>query len=96
MNIYLTAIIKSKPGHAEELKPLLLQLVKGSKSEAACLQYDLFQSADDANIYIFHELWKDAEGLALHGTQPHIKDFIANSADIRDGDIIIYSTNPVR
>jgi quinol monooxygenase YgiN len=96
MNIYLTAIIKSKPGHAEELKPLLLQLVKGSKSEAACLQYDLFQDTEDPNIYIFHEIWEDAEGLALHGTQPHIKIFVEQSEPIRDGGIIVHRTNPVR
>ncbi|MDN5286487.1 MAG: antibiotic biosynthesis monooxygenase [Mucilaginibacter sp.] len=96
MSIYLTAIIKSKPGKAEALKTHLLELVSHSKKEAACIQYDLNQVEDDPNIYIFHEEWSDAAGLELHNSQPHIQNFINNTNDLREGDIIIYKTQPVR
>jgi quinol monooxygenase YgiN len=95
MSIYLTAIIKSKPGQAEILKPHLLELVSHSTKEAACLQYDLHQIEGDPDTYIFHEEWSDAAGLELHNTQPHILTFINNSNDLRNGDIIIYQTQPV-
>lgn len=96
MSIYLTAIIKSKPGQAEVLKQHLLELVSHSKKETACIQYDLNQVVDDPNIYIFHEEWSDAAGLELHNSQPHIQNFINNTNDLREGDIIIYKTLPVR
>jgi quinol monooxygenase YgiN len=96
MSIYLTAIIKSKPGQAEALKPHLLELVSHSKKEIACLQYDLHQAEDNPDMYIFHEEWSDATGLELHGNQPHIQNFINNTAELRDGDTIIYKTQPVR
>ena len=96
MSIYLTALIKSKPGQAEVLKQHLLELVSHSTQEAACLQYDLHQVDTDPDTYIFHEEWSDAEGLALHNAQPHIQAFINNTNDLRDGDIIIYKTQPVR
>ncbi|MGN8072091.1 putative quinol monooxygenase [Mucilaginibacter sp. SG564] len=95
MSIYLTALIKSKPGQAEALKKHLLELVSHSTQEAACLQYDLHQ-ADDENTFIFHEEWADAAGLDLHNTQPHIQQFINNTAHLRNGDIIIYKTQPVK
>jgi quinol monooxygenase YgiN len=96
MSIYLTAIIKSKAGLTEALKPHLLELVSHSKKEAACIQYDLNQVEDDPNIYIFHEEWSDAAGLELHNGQPHIQQFINNTNDLREGDVIIYKTRPVR
>jgi quinol monooxygenase YgiN len=47
-------------------------------------------------MYIFHEEWSDAAGLELHGNQPHIQNFINNTTELRDGDTIIYKTQPVR
>ncbi|WP_183563500.1 putative quinol monooxygenase [Mucilaginibacter sp. SP1R1] len=96
MSIYLTAIIKSKPGQAEALKSHLLELVSHSTKETACLQYDLHQVQDDPDMFIFHEEWSDAAGLELHNTQPHIQKFINNTADLRNGDVIIYKTEPVK
>lgn len=95
MSIYLTAIIKSKPGQAEILKTHLLELVCHSTKEAACLQYDLHQVDSDPDIFIFHEEWSDAAGLDLHNTQPHILNFINNTNDLREGNIIIHKTQPV-
>ncbi|MBB6111585.1 Quinol monooxygenase YgiN [Mucilaginibacter lappiensis] len=95
MSIYLTAIIKSIPGEAESLKTHLLELVSHSTKETACLQYDLHQ-ADDKNTFIFHEEWSDAAGLELHNGQPHIQRFISNTTHLRDGDILIYKTQPVK
>ena len=92
MNINLTAIIKSKPGHAETMKGLLARLVAGSTKEAACLQYDLHQDTENENIFIFHEIWEGAEGLSLHEQQPHIKEFGQNAAEIMDGPVVIYQT----
>lgn len=95
MNIYLTAIVKSKPGHAEALKAILLDLVKGSKTEQACIQYDLHQDQEDENRFVFYEIWEDQAGLDLHNTQPHIQTFIAKSADIVDGGTIIYKMQKI-
>lgn len=96
MSIYLTAIIKSKPGQAEVLKKHLLELVSHSTQEAACLQYDLHQVGANPDMYIFHEEWSDEAGLELHNSQPHIQEFINTTNDLRDGDIIIYKTQPVK
>ncbi|WP_291910535.1 putative quinol monooxygenase [Chitinophaga sp. CB10] len=75
MNIYLTAIIKSKPEFTSEVKAVLLNMVQESRKEAACVQYDLHQDNDDANTFFFHEIWTSAEGLNQHNQQPYIKAF---------------------
>ncbi|MBV8251293.1 MAG: antibiotic biosynthesis monooxygenase [Chitinophaga sp.] len=76
MKVYLTAIIKSKPEYQEAVKTQLLQMVQQSRQEAACLQYDLHQENTDENIFTFHEIWENAEGLAQHDQQPYIQSFV--------------------
>lgn len=95
MSIYLTAIVKSKPGQSEPLKALLLDLVAASRAESACIQYDLHQSEEDADLFLFQEEWASEEGLALHNSQPHLAAFGEQSKDLREGQIIIYRTQKV-
>jgi len=95
MIVYLTAVIKSKPGQSELLKSLLFELVSHSVKENACLQYELHQSSDDENVFVFHEEWSSEEGLALHNSQPHLKQFIEKSSEILNGSIEIFKTNKI-
>lgn len=95
MSVYLTAIIKSTPGNAEQLKAILKTLVSGSKSEAACLQYDLHQVQEDPNVFIFHEEWASQEGLDAHNSAPHLKKFAEEAAGILDGAPITHKTKRV-
>lgn len=95
MKIYLTALVKCKPGYTEELKDYLQQLVAGSTQEEACLQYELYQSTDDDTQFIFHETWASKEGLDQHNQRPHIKTFVAQASPILDGALTIYKTNRV-
>jgi quinol monooxygenase YgiN len=90
MNIYLTAIVKSISGKAEVLREILQQMVVDSRKEEACLQYDLLQSAEDENIFIFHEIWEDQAGLDHHNNQPYLVKFQKEAPLILDGTVIIY------
>ncbi|MFL9483921.1 putative quinol monooxygenase [Chitinophagaceae bacterium LWZ2-11] len=62
MRIYLTATIKGKPEHVEELKALLEQLAVNAKTEKACVQYDLHQGIDDPLLFVFMKYGKAAKG----------------------------------
>lgn len=95
MNLYLTAIVKSKEGTSDAMKTVLQQLVVESRKEAACLQYDLHQDQENKNVFIFQENWESREGWNLHNSQPHIARFIADSADFIDGTVQIYQTDKI-
>jgi quinol monooxygenase YgiN len=95
MHIYLTAILKSKPGNASVLKDYLKELVIASRKEEACLQYDLHQLTEDENIFIFHEIWADQKGLDLHNSQVHLQHFAQQAGEILDGPVVIYKTDKV-
>jgi quinol monooxygenase YgiN len=64
MSVYLTAVLTAKSGSAETLKALLQDLVVYAKKEEACLQYELYQSAED-EIYL---------GAGSAQWQPYIQD----------------------
>jgi quinol monooxygenase YgiN len=93
--INLTAIIKSLPEKAEEMKALLLELVTHSTSEDACLQYDLHQDVKEPNAFIFHEIWRDANGFNEHNSKPYIRQFQTESAGILLEPVTIYITNKI-
>ena len=75
MHIYITAIIKSKPAHQEEVYSVLQNMVRETRKEQACLLYDLHQDLKDKNQFIFYEIWENEEGLYLHNQQNYIKEF---------------------
>jgi len=75
MKIYITAILKVNPIYREEVMAVLLQMVEESRKEAACIQYDLHQTMDDENQFIFYEIWTGRSGLDAHNQQSYIQVF---------------------
>lgn len=94
MAIYLTAVIKSKAAHRDEIRETLRTMVTESRKETACLQYDLYQDDNDPNVFVFQEIWESREGLDAHNAQPYIRAFGA-SMDKLQGNPEIYLTQPV-
>lgn len=75
MKIYLTAIIRSKPEFLQEVSKVLQNMVVQTRKEPASLQYDLHQSTEDENVFVFYEIWADQAGLDLHNSQPYLQEF---------------------
>ncbi|MEE6128500.1 putative quinol monooxygenase [Chryseobacterium arthrosphaerae] len=75
MKIHLTAVIKAKEEHQEEVLKVLQNMVKETRKEEACELYNLHQGIENKNHFIFYEIWKSEEGLALHNQQPYIEAF---------------------
>jgi quinol monooxygenase YgiN len=95
MQINITAIITALPEKTAEIKELLLELVAGSTKEEACIQYDLHQVAESPNVFIFHEIWQDAESLELHTKTPHFLKFVNDSASLLAVPLTVYKTNKI-
>ncbi|MCE3075669.1 putative quinol monooxygenase [Chryseobacterium gwangjuense] len=75
MKIYLTAVIKAKEEHRNEVLEVLQNMVKETVKEDANELYTLHQGIEDKNQFIFYEIWKSEEGLAQHNQQPYIQVF---------------------
>ena len=90
MSIYLTAILKSKTDKKAELRAILENMVLETRKEAACEKYELQQSLDDDNIFIFHENWKTKEGLDAHNRQSYIRQFADKAPELLEIPAAIY------
>jgi quinol monooxygenase YgiN len=75
MNIYLTATLNSKPEFTEEVKAVLQTMVRESRKEKACIQYDLHQGIKDETLFVFQEIWESETALEEHNQQWYIQDF---------------------
>lgn len=78
-NILIVAKFTARAGKADELKKVLNNGVKPARAEEGCLHYDLYRSVEDGNVFLFHETWRDAEAVEIHGNQPHFKTLMADA-----------------
>lgn len=75
MKIYLTAIIKAKEEHRNEVLAILQNMVTETRKEEANELYTLHEGIEDKNHFVFYEIWKSKEGLKLHNEQLYIRAF---------------------
>ena len=67
------------PGKAEEFVQVLKEsgLQAQVRAEDGCLQYDYHHSCEAQDTVVLLEKWRDADALAAHGTQPHMRQMPA-------------------
>lgn len=70
-------ILEAKPGKDNELKEALINVIKPSRAEKACLEYRLHQDSNDPTKFILYENWENAEA----HQQQFAKPYIVNLAD---------------
>ena len=88
-NLTVLAFFRAKPGQTQALGAALSALVVPTRAEAECLNYDLHQSLDDADIWLVHENWRSAMGLEGHMRTPHLQAFLNIAPDLVAGDLDI-------
>jgi quinol monooxygenase YgiN len=68
--------IKAKAGTEARVRQELLNLLKPTRAERGCINFDMHQAPDDAALFLFHENWVSEEDLKRHFETPHIKRWI--------------------
>jgi quinol monooxygenase YgiN len=77
---------KAKPGKREEMKTFWLEMQKEvKKSEPGNVQYDLLVIADEPDVFVIVERYKDAAAVAAHGQSPAAKAMFAKLGALMDG-----------
>eukprot|EP00440_Ansanella_granifera_P047664 gb/GFBE01051627.1/.p1 GENE.gb/GFBE01051627.1/~~gb/GFBE01051627.1/.p1 ORF type:complete len:145 (+),score=38.51 gb/GFBE01051627.1/:1-435(+) len=62
-----------KPDRIDDFLAALKVDAEGSRKEEGCLRFDLLRDKEDANKFVFYEVYKDAEAAAVHKETPHYK-----------------------
>jgi quinol monooxygenase YgiN len=78
----VVACIRAKPGKEAEVERVLLDLVKHTRAEAGCLNYDLHVSPDDPALFLFYENWTSKAHLDAHAQSAHIQAFRARATEL--------------
>jgi len=77
---------KAKPGKSAEMKAFWLEMQKEvAKSEPGNVQYDLLTMADDPDVYVIIERYKDKAAVAAHGQSDKAKAMFAKLGPLMDG-----------
>jgi quinol monooxygenase YgiN len=80
--VTVIAYLEVKPGTEEAFKVELEKVIAATRAEAACLNYDFHQSAEDSTKFVAYENWTSRAGLDQHAKSAHIQTFRAHCAEL--------------
>jgi len=83
-----TMVVKfrAKPGKSAEMKAFWLEMQKEvARAEPGNAQYDLLVMADDPEVYVIIERYKDAAAVAAHGQSEKAKAMFGKLAELMEG-----------
>jgi autoinducer 2-degrading protein len=76
------------------LKAIEEDALASERDEPGCLRFNVLQETQDANVYYFYEVYRDADAVAAHRTMPHFAVWQA-AADCLDGPVERVATQTV-
>lgn len=80
--VTVIAYIEVKSGAEESFMQAANIVVAATRAETACLNYDLHQSDENPNLFMFYENWTSMAGLQQHAQSAHIQTFRASISDL--------------
>lgn len=85
---YTAMVVKfrAKAGKSEEMKAFWLEMQKEvARTEPGNVQYDLMVMANDPEVYVIVERYKDAAAVAAHGQSEQAKKMFARLGELMEG-----------
>ncbi|MBE7212782.1 MAG: antibiotic biosynthesis monooxygenase [Gluconacetobacter diazotrophicus] len=73
----IVARFHAKPGHAEQVEPLLRGFVEPSRAEDGCLFYDLYRDAADPDLFVILDAWRDHAAFEAHASTDNVARTLA-------------------
>ncbi len=89
-NIYTIALLKAKPGKADELISVLAELAAETRKEAGAQEYGFIRDQKTPEVVLSCEKWQDAEAESAHWETPHLAAAIERFKDLLDGEPVIH------
>lgn len=93
-DIGVVATIPIRPDKAEFARPHLADLATGTRAEAGCISYELFESGSAPGLFITIERWKSQADLEGHMATPHVADAFAVLGESLAGEVAVHPLVP--
>ena len=90
------ARLKAKPGKEQELRRVLEGLLKPTRLEDGCINYELHCHDEDPSEFMFYENWTGKRHLDQHLDSSHIHAFKARADEllVKPVDITLWRKVP--
>ncbi|BDH45265.1 antibiotic biosynthesis monooxygenase [Salmonella enterica subsp. enterica serovar Choleraesuis] len=75
--VKVVALIVAQPDKRDAVGKAVRAMVKPSREEPGCLQYDLHEEEGRPGAFVFIERWKSAQALEEHMAMPYHDAFLA-------------------
>ena len=90
MNLHIVALFKFNESYLMEAVELFQKLVRETRKEEGCLQYELVEDKDQKGTFFLIELWESAEHHSRHDVTDHLFEFRNNVSKILTETIQVY------
>lgn len=83
------------PGKSNEFIKNVEKLAPPTRDFPGCLSYELLQSDEDENVFIFHETWENEEAFEKHFDTDANREFAAGLDGVAAKDVEPYICHKV-
>ena len=73
--LILTARFQARQNKQQQVKGELMALVEPSRTDPACITFELHEAADDEAQFLLYEVWSSREAFELHIKQPFMQSY---------------------
>ena len=79
--VKIMARISAKAGSAAQLRNVLKELARSTRTEPGCISYELFQDEENTLDFVTIEHWRDRQAAEAHLSTPHVAEAFAKAGD---------------
>lgn len=90
MNLHVVALFKFKENCLMDAVELFQNLVRETRKEEGCLQYDLIEDKDNKGTFLMIELWENTEHWNRHNGQDHLLNFRQDVSKMLESSTQVY------
>lgn len=90
MNLHIVALFKFNENYLIDAVELFQKLVRETRKENGCLQYDLIEDNSQKGTFFLIELWESVEHHSIHMGQDHLLEFFSSSAKMIESATEVY------
>jgi len=74
----------AQAGEEEQLRNILVGMLKPTRAQQGCRLYELYES-NDRGLFYFYEEWESQDALDRHTTTPHYKQLAQSVRNLLEG-----------
>jgi quinol monooxygenase YgiN len=71
----LLAVLDAKPGHADELRAMIVTLTRENRREPGCVSFIPYEADQFPGRFYLYEVFADADAFEVHLDTDHVKKF---------------------